>query len=332
VARLRPFPHGWYSVGFSSEVAVGAVVTRKLAGREVVLFRTASGELHVMDPVCPHNGAHFGHGGTVEGETIRCPFHAFRFDGTGTCVATGYGTKPPKAKAAVYPSCERHGAILVWFDEAGRAPLWEIPALSSVGWSELKTHTFRLRGHPQDTTENSVDIGHLTVVHGYEAVQTLSELAVDGPYLTARYAMTRPLAILGRRAAAVTAEFEVHVRGLGYSFVEVHVRSGGFETRNFVFATPVDDAALELRIAMSLRSLSETPTIHPLLRALPRSIAERVLRDQAFRAFRHDVEQDFDIWNNKSFVEQPALAQGDGPIAKYRKWASQFYGREAQAS
>jgi cholesterol 7-desaturase len=332
VARLRPFPNGWYCVGFSNEFPTGEVRTRRLAGREVVLFRTECGTLHAIDPVCPHMGAHLGHGGTVEGETIRCPFHAFRFDGGGACVATGYGTKPPKARARTYPSCERHGAALVWFDPQGREPLWQIPELELAGWTDIRTHTFRLRGHPHDTTENSVDIGHLSVVHGYEAVEQLSELVIEGPYLNARYAMTRPVELLGQKATKFKAEFDIHVHGLGYSFVEVLVKSAGIQTRNFVYATPVGEMKLELRIAMSLRRIADTPSAHPFLRALPERLAERFVLEQAFRAYKHDVEQDFEIWNHKSFVEQPALALGDGPIARYRKWATQFFEEAPAAS
>ncbi len=322
---LRPFPSGWYALGFSEEVARGKVVTRRLAGRDVVLFRTEGGELAAVDPVCPHMGAHVGVGGSVVGESIRCPFHAFRFDTKGACVATGYGTKPPKAQMKTYPSCERHGVAFVFFDEEGRPPGFSIPELDMRGWSKLRSHTFRLKGHPQDTTENSVDIGHLGVVHGYQAVEQLSELVADGPSLNVRYAMTRPLELLGRKAGTVSAEFEIHVHGLGYSFVEVKVKSGGLETRNFVFATPIEEGQLELRIALSLRTIKATPAAHPLLKVLPGRFAEPLLIEQAFKAYRHDVEQDFDIWNHKSWVAQPALAQGDGPIARYRRWANQFY-------
>jgi hypothetical protein len=41
--------------------------------------------------------------------------------------------------------------------------------------------------------------------------------------------------------------------------------------------------------------------------------------------FSHDAQQDFDIWQNKRFIQPPALAEGDGPIGKYRLWARQFY-------
>ncbi len=239
-------------------------------------------------------------------------------------MATGYGTKPPKAKATVHPSCERHGAVFVWFDEAGRAPLWEIPALPTEGWSDLKTHTFRLRGHPQDTTENSVDIGHLRVVHGYESVEQLSELATDGPYLTARYAMTRPLAVLGRRATAVKAEFEVHVHGLGYSFVEVLVKSGGFETRNFVFATPVDDA-LELRIAMSLeawRTRRRCTQCSARCRKPSPSVSCASRRSAPIATMSSKTSTS---GTTRASSSNPRSPKAMGPSRKCRKWASQFY-------
>jgi hypothetical protein len=39
----------------------------------------------------------------------------------------------------------------------------------------------------------------------------------------------------------------------------------------------------------------------------------------------HQVEQDLPIWENKVYLESPVLCDGDGPIAKYRKWFQQFY-------
>ena len=38
-----------------------------------------------------------------------------------------------------------------------------------------------------------------------------------------------------------------------------------------------------------------------------------------------ELQPDFRIWENKKYLESPGLAQGDGPIGRYRKWASQFY-------
>ena len=37
------------------------------------------------------------------------------------------------------------------------------------------------------------------------------------------------------------------------------------------------------------------------------------------------VLDDMPIWDNKSYVANPILCDGDGPINKFRKWVSQFY-------
>ena len=67
------FPTGWFIVGFASELAPGAVKRAHYFGEEMVLFRTQSGEVHVLDAYCQHLGANMGVGGTVEGENIVCP-------------------------------------------------------------------------------------------------------------------------------------------------------------------------------------------------------------------------------------------------------------------
>ncbi|NRA09648.1 MAG: Rieske 2Fe-2S domain-containing protein, partial [Myxococcales bacterium] len=79
-------PDGWYHVAASEEVEAGQVRSLRFFGRDLVLFRTESGEAIVLDAHCPHLGAHLGHGGQVVGESIRCPFHAWRFGSDGRCV------------------------------------------------------------------------------------------------------------------------------------------------------------------------------------------------------------------------------------------------------
>ena len=65
---LKPYPNGWYVLAESKELLPKQILTRRFAGREVVIFRTEKGEAAVAEAYCPHMGGHFGHGGTVEGE------------------------------------------------------------------------------------------------------------------------------------------------------------------------------------------------------------------------------------------------------------------------
>jgi len=312
------FPVGWYAQCFSRELESGGVLARRFMGREVVLFRRASGRVGMLDAHCPHMGAHLAFGGRVEGEHLRCPMHGFCFDGDGRCAATGYGTRPPpKCQAQAHHVIERNGLVLAHHG-AGSAPAWEPPTQDMTGFGPLRTHVFRgLRSHPQETTENSVDLGHLSAVHGYGRVQVVVPLETHGPHLTTCYRVRRRPLLPG--TPPIDATFTIHVHGLGYSFVDVAVPSHRLRTRYFVLSTPIDHEHVDLHLAGCLRG-------EGVLGLLPAGVLDRLLGALVFRGgFLKDVRQDLPIWSNKVFVHPPALAEGDGPIGKYRSWAKQFY-------
>ncbi|MGZ3885154.1 MAG: Rieske 2Fe-2S domain-containing protein [Bacteroidia bacterium] len=322
--KLFPFPDGWYVLLKSSELPVGRLITKKFAGKEVVVFRTASGKAAVADAYCPHMGAHFGYGGLVEGETIKCPFHYFCFDTEGTCTKTGYGTKPPaKAILKMYTIREVNGFIIIWHHSANEAPQWHIPETDQSEWSEVLTADYLLSSHPQETTENSVDIGHFAVVHKYFDVEEQKDLAAEGPYLNAKYAFSRNGGIVGREK--IRANINIHVHGLGYSFVEVDIPQYKLQTRQYVFPTPVEDGKINLKIGMSVKKVKKPWQVNPFLAILPKRLVNRIILNNAFKGYCHDVSQDFDVWQNKVYIDNPALARGDGPIGRYRQWARQFY-------
>lgn len=321
---LPPFPSGWYAVAWSSEVAPGDVVSRWVAGEEIVVFRTGQ-SVAVFAAHCPHLGAHLGMGGTVIDESIRCPFHGFCFDPAGDCVATGYGTPPPSGlKARTWPVAETDGAIFVWHDETGSAPGWELPAFDPRGFGRLAHRTFRLRDHPQETTENSVDLGHFAVVHGYRDVELTRDVVTDGPYLNIGYRARRPLRPLGRVGPAFETgfEYDIKIHGLGYSQVDVTIPEFGLDARLLVLATPRDGQTIDLRLGLRVKNPENR---RGPLRALPAGLVQRGSTRFILKGFTDDASQDFPIWENKAYVSPARLAKGDGPIGIYRKWAKQFY-------
>ena len=93
-------PNGWFAVAWSKDLLPGEVKRARYFDRELAIFRTRSGEAKVLDAYCAHLGAHLAEGGRVVGESLRCPFHAWRYDGDGTCVEIPYCAKIP-AKARV---------------------------------------------------------------------------------------------------------------------------------------------------------------------------------------------------------------------------------------
>ena len=332
VVALHPYPDSWYVLGLSSEIKPGTLSNKKLGDIEIVLFRTESGKLHAIEAYCPHLGAHFGHGGTVEGEDIKCPFHGFCFNGSGDCTKTGYGTKPPPtAKAKTWEVRDKNGFVILYHSNTGEAPTWEIPDIETEGWNPLVTKSYIINSHPQETTENSVDIGHFSEVHGYSGIEELKEIETDGPYLTTKYAMQRHAGFIGKKEK-VKAQFEVHVHGLGYSFVEAEAPKYGLEYRTFVLPTPIGDGKVKLTLGMQLKEIKNVAKVNPAMVVLPKRLVHTILTKASFNGFLNDVKQDFHIWENKTFVAPPALAKGDGPIGRYRTWAKQFYPKTTDAN
>jgi nitrite reductase/ring-hydroxylating ferredoxin subunit len=117
-----PYPYGWFAVAFSYELRAGSLITRRFMDREIVLFRTSSGNLQAIESYCPHLGAHIGHGGTVEGEELRCPFHGFRFSASGRCTHSPYGRPPPAARLGCF-DCARSAVFCSsGTDRSGKSP------------------------------------------------------------------------------------------------------------------------------------------------------------------------------------------------------------------
>lgn len=117
------WPASWYLFGEGRELSRGPV-SRRILGRQLAAFRTASGRLVVMDGQCAHLGADLGLGDVI-GETIRCPFHHWSYGCDGICVSIpGQSQIPPFARLRIYPVVERHGYVFFF---NGREPLFPLP-------------------------------------------------------------------------------------------------------------------------------------------------------------------------------------------------------------
>jgi len=305
------FPRGWFVVGFSHELAPGQVKTVHHFDQDIVLFRTMSGVLSAVDKVCPHLGAHVG-GGRVDGECLRCPFHAWGFDATGKCVDVPYAPKiPPKAALRSWPLREQNGAVFVYFDPAGQPPSWEIPALAEDGWTPNQTIRWEIRSHPQEIAENTVDTAHLLPVHDAKGTRVVS-LEQRDHFMRVLLNFTASGAVIQMPDEVNDVELDVTLHGLGQLISSTRVTTAGLRTRQRIHPTPIDRERIAI---FALGNMQVMPD--------PQYTREM---DQIFwEAFVADFAKDFPIWENKAYLEQPMLAGGDGPIAKYRRWARQFY-------
>jgi len=288
-------------------------------GTEAVLYRTASGRVCLAEAYCPHLGAHIGLGGTVRGELIHCPFHGLGFGADGQCVSSPDGRPPRAARLRVFETCEVDGVIVAYHDPDGLAAEWRIEPRAPTGqWPAPTTRTWRFRGHPQEVSENSVDLAHLSELHRFTQVRLIEPLTIDGPRLAARYAIRRPILFTW----GLYSEFSVRVEGLGFSVVEISIPSLGWEVYQLVLPTSVDETEVELRLCVSLRRAGGARGWRRLLGMRPvMAVAQRAVTSMVAA----EINRDIPIWQHKRYLDRPALGHAEGPIGRYRKWTRQFY-------
>ncbi|HLF70989.1 MAG TPA: Rieske 2Fe-2S domain-containing protein [Dehalococcoidia bacterium] len=106
----------WLPAVRSDELpAVDAPPVRiRLLGEDLIAFRLTSGKVGLIQNACPHRGASLFFGRNEE-EGLRCVYHGWKFDETGSCV--DMPSEPAesnfrgKVHAKAYPTSERGGVI-----------------------------------------------------------------------------------------------------------------------------------------------------------------------------------------------------------------------------
>jgi nitrite reductase/ring-hydroxylating ferredoxin subunit len=315
------YPSGWFGIGFSQELPPGGMMTRRLAGDDVVLYRTQKGLLQAVRPYCPHMGGHLGRGGKVEGECIICPFHGFAYSPDGSCAqAYGQSSRPPQIRLTKLVTREVNDLILLWHDGASPQPTWEVPHLDLTGFSRHSDGHLSIKTHVQQICENTIDTGHFASVHRVDDVTYARATKFDGPFCTIVLSGSQMLPVVGRQELLMSLD----LYGLG--FVTMGLEIPRLRIKGMVLAlfAPTAPWETELRVRTSANLNCTVPSF---LGKLAASILSRTLLHFALR----DTKDDMKIWDNLRYLNQPKLVRADGQIMELRRWSRQFY-PEAQPS
>ncbi|NML08390.1 Rieske (2Fe-2S) protein [Sphingomonas sp. G-3-2-10] len=311
-------PFGWYFVAYGDELAIGDVKPLHYFGRDLVLFRNESGEAGVLDAYCPHLGAHLGHGGVVDGDSIRCPFHAWAFKPNGFCSSIPYAKAfPPIAKrspiARPYPVRERNGVIWAWYHPHDVAPMYDViehDEFTQPGWAKPTRFDWRFASNPQEIAENGVDVAHFEFVHKMDAVPE-GKTNYDGHIRHSHAAGERAVKLPDGTTKIFPSSVTTIQNGAGQKFTQL---SGVVTLSLMVLATPVEADDVELRFCFT----------HPEFE--PDSFdAKAVEAAIANTCGQTGVAGDIPIWNYKIHRVRPLLCDGDGPILRFRRYFEQFY-------
>ena len=241
-----PLPHspnGWFKVVFSDELARGDVRRVHQFGKELVVYRGEDGVAHVLDAYCPHLGAHLGVGGKVVGNEIQCPFHGWRYDGSGRCTDVPYARKiPALARVGAWETREQNGYVMAWHHAEGKPASFDIPQIpeySDPEYYKYKRVRWELDTHIQEMYENAVDIQHFAHVHAMQIEKVNWD--GEGPIATLVLDLKRDAAVQSN--AEGETSFRSFMYGPGLSLTRVTGKMHGVSIQTL---TPLDDEKCEV--------------------------------------------------------------------------------------
>ena len=307
------YARGWHCLGKSDEYG-DKPVQLKYFGTKLVAYRGEDGKLIILDGYCPHMGADLALG-YVEGNSIRCPFHAWRWGEDGVCDDIPYAKNiPPKACIKPWPTLERNGLVFVYHDPEDNAPLAEeeppvMPECGSQDWSDWEVALMQIDTNCRELVDNMADKAHFGPVHASAAMKFENTFH---KHMCVQYMEGKSPRLAGDSVLTTKATYY----GPAYMITEMSGEMDGVpvESRLLVSHIPTSTESFDLRFGVMVK----------LFPGMSKEQSDEMVKGYVAlsqQAFFEDV----DIWHNKVRVDNPILCDGDGPVNRLRQWYNQFY-------
>jgi phenylpropionate dioxygenase-like ring-hydroxylating dioxygenase large terminal subunit len=286
VETFPSYPASWYLFGHDSELS--APSSKRMLGRQLVAFRTASGKVSVIAAHCSHLGADLGCGRVV-GESIQCPFHNWTYGVDGVCNhIPGTTAVPDFARQACFPVVVRHGYVFFF---NGPTALFPLPFFDGADAPEFVAS--KVFSYTSDCTwfvnaAHGYDTQHFDAVHDRKLV---SPPVIDCPHPFARRNRYRA-EVLGRtrldRMLRLSAGkmVSISITNWGGTFVVI---TGDFDQARstFIIATrPLENGHTQCDGIVFAPRIAFAPArilFQPLVLALRRFFTRGYLSDEAQR-------------------------------------------------
>lgn len=159
--------NAWYAIALREEVGE-ELVSRRIAGVSVVLYRTSEGHAVALRDRCPHRGYPLSESKRV-GDSIECGYHGFVFECSGRCVVVpGQSKIPSRADVASYPIVEAGPFVWIWMGAAELADETPLPlgdlAFGHDDWA-FTAGRVEIGCHYELLVDNLLDLTHENWIH-----------------------------------------------------------------------------------------------------------------------------------------------------------------------
>jgi 3-ketosteroid 9alpha-monooxygenase subunit A len=209
----------------------------------------------------------------------------------------------------VWPVLEINQILMVWHDHENKEPDFypeKIDACYSNEWSDYGMASFLVKNNCRELIDNMADKGHFGPVHQAPFEGFWNE-AKDHTYTQE---MTADSPILGRDLFS-RAKYE----GPAYmtTYMSAVYDGAKVESRLLVSHIPLTLTSFMINFGVMVKKA-------PGMSQEEEDTFVQGYVDANNFAFGQDVA----IWENKIYIPDPVVCDGDGPLHKLRKWYGQF--------
>ncbi|MGI9304302.1 MAG: Rieske 2Fe-2S domain-containing protein [Gammaproteobacteria bacterium] len=161
----------WYVIGFSHEFGTEQLNGLTVAGRPIVVWRTAEGKVVAFDNRCAHKRMPLSEGRIMPDGTLECAYHGLCYNDAGQCVtvpAHPDGFVPPQAKLRPFPLIEQDNVVWLWPGDPQRASEARpprTPEFADDEWESIGSEPMHVPANYLLLIENLLDISHFYPLH-----------------------------------------------------------------------------------------------------------------------------------------------------------------------
>lgn len=158
----------WYLACLLEELKHRNPLKKRILGKELVIFRTESGKVSVMEDRCCHRNVNLSLG-YVKGEHIKCAYHGWEYDTAGKCAcipSLPEATSIPKTAAVeAFPVEVKYQSVWVWLGDPALKNTAEIPPMHEMDEYPMVYNYHFLEADLALVAESLIDPYHINHVH-----------------------------------------------------------------------------------------------------------------------------------------------------------------------